>query len=98
MHRRFSRLHKDIANSYEATTNTGLVMSAAEAAEVSRLARHYNHLVWKSLKLMEGADHPTIEVVSKVGEQDQLGLQWRPFIGPEGLMSNGKLREVSLQE
>ena len=96
MHRRFVRLHKDIVDSYEATSNTGPVMSTAETAEVSRLVRHYNHLVWKSLKLMKGADHPTIEVVSKVGDQDQLGLKWRPFVGPEGLMSNGKLQEVFL--
>ena len=96
VHRQFSRLHEDIVNSYEATANTGPVMSNAEATEVSRLARLYNKLVWKSLRLMEGVDHPTIEVVSKVEGQDQLGLQWRPLIGEDGQLSGGRLREVAL--
>ena len=96
VHLQFSRLHKNIVESYEATANTGPVMSNAEAAEVSRLAKLYNKLVWKSLRLMEDVDHPTIEVVSKVEGQNQLGLQWRLFLGPESQLSSGRLREVSL--
>ena len=96
MHRQFSQLHADIVKSYEVTANNGPVMSLAEIAEVSRLARRYNGLIFESLKLMRGIDHPTIEVVSRVSGQDQLGLQWRPFMGEDGRVSGDRLREVTL--
>ena len=96
MHHRFSRLHADIVKSYEVTVNNGPVMSIAETAEVSRLARLYNRLIWRSLRLMRGVDHPTLEVVSEVAGRNQLGLQWRPFLGKDGRLSSNRLQEVTL--
>ena len=96
MHRHFGRLHSDIVKSYEVTASHGPVMSIAEATEVSRLAKLYNRLIWKSLRLMKDVDHPALEVVSEVAGKGQLGLQWRPFLGSDGRLSSDRLREVTL--
>lgn len=96
MHHQFGRLHSDIVKSYEVTASNGPVMSIAEATEVSRLAKLYNRLIWKSLRLMRSVDHPTLEVVSEVAGRGQLGLQWRPFLGKDGRLSSNRLREITL--
>ena len=71
-------------------------MTASEAAEVKRLVRCYNQLVLSSLRSLEGINHPVIEVVSKVSGQNQLGLQWRPFMEEDGRLLGDKLTEISL--
>ena len=96
MHFRFSQLHAEIVKSYEVTANNGPVMSPEEAAEVSRLARLYNGIIFGALMLMRDVDHPTIEVVSQVAGENQLGFQWRPFMGADGRVSGCRLREVTL--